>query len=72
MLLYYESSDFYGRNDYKHLIFCVNKCYSIVVLIKFVIFKKYKKKGSGLTFCTIIQPDNTVNHQTFVNRVILA
>ena len=42
MLLYNESSDFYGRNDYKHLIFCVNKCYSIDVLIKFLIFKKYK------------------------------
>ena len=62
MLSYYESGNFYGRNDYKHLIVCVKNGCSSVVLIKNLIFKKFKSKGSGLTFCTIIQPDNTVSH----------
>jgi len=61
MSLYYESSDFYDRNDYKHLIVCVKNGCSSVVLIKILIFKKFESKGSGLTFCTIIQPDNTVS-----------
>ena len=64
MSLYYESSDFYDRNDYKHLIVCVKNGCSSVVLIKISIFKKFESNGSGLTFCINITPGDIVIHYT--------